>query len=115
MAMPGLIWNASFTFDLYPWLSDGFNENGPHRLMYLKTWLPVGETVWEGLGGLALLEEVYHKAWTLKCQKPILSWFCLLSTNRSRYNCSATAPVPAHASWLPTITMVTMDSNPLEL
>lgn len=29
------------------------------RLMYLKSWSEVGETVWEELGGVAL-EEVYR-------------------------------------------------------
>jgi hypothetical protein len=38
----------------------GLDENGPHRPMYLNAWLPVSGTVWEGLGGMALLEEVYH-------------------------------------------------------
>lgn len=28
----------------------GLNENGPHRLIYLKVWVPVGGTVWEGPG-----------------------------------------------------------------
>lgn len=32
--------------------------NGCHGLKCLSTWFPVGETVWEGLGGMALLEEV---------------------------------------------------------
>ena len=26
---------------------DGLNENGPHRLLYLNAWYPVGGTVWE--------------------------------------------------------------------
>ena len=39
---------------------DGLNENGPHRLIYLNAWLRVGRTVWEGIGGVALLEEVCH-------------------------------------------------------
>lgn len=28
--------------------------------MQLGTWHPVGRAVWEGLGGVALLEEVYQ-------------------------------------------------------
>jgi hypothetical protein len=28
--------------------------------MYLNVWSSVGETVWEALGGVALLEEVCH-------------------------------------------------------
>jgi len=33
----------------------GSNEKGPHRLICLKMFVPVGETVWEELGGVALL------------------------------------------------------------
>lgn len=29
---------------------DVLNENGPHRLVSLRTWSPVGGTIWEGLG-----------------------------------------------------------------
>ena len=38
----------------------GLNENGLYRLMYLKTLSELGGTVWERLGGVALLEAVYH-------------------------------------------------------
>ena len=38
----------------------GLNENGPCRFIYLNAWFPVDGTVWEGLGGVALLEEVCH-------------------------------------------------------
>jgi len=38
----------------------GLDGNGPQRLMCVNTWSPVGKTVWEGLGGVALLEEVCH-------------------------------------------------------
>lgn len=30
----------------------------PHKLRYLNTWSSVSGTVWEGLGGVDLLEEV---------------------------------------------------------
>jgi hypothetical protein len=43
--------------------------NGSHRLIYLNTCPPVGGTVWEGLGGVALLEEVCHWGWALMFQK----------------------------------------------
>ena len=36
------------------------NEIVPHRLIYLNHGLPDHGTVWEGFGGVALLEEVYH-------------------------------------------------------
>lgn len=31
-----------------------------YKLICLKTRTPVGGAIWEGLGGLALLEEAYH-------------------------------------------------------
>ena len=35
------------------------NKNGPHRLIYLKPWSAVGgRTVWEGLVGVVLVEEM---------------------------------------------------------
>jgi hypothetical protein len=34
------------------------DENGPHRFIYLNVWSEVGRSVWEGSGGVALLEEV---------------------------------------------------------
>ena len=36
------------------------NENGLHRLIDLSVLFPVSRTVREGLGGVALLEEVCH-------------------------------------------------------
>lgn len=33
--------------------------------------LPIGGTIWEGLGGVALLGEVCHRGWALKFQKPL--------------------------------------------
>lgn len=32
----------------------GLNENAPHRLRYLNTQSPVGDTVWDSLRGVAL-------------------------------------------------------------
>lgn len=37
----------------------GFNQNGPHRLVCLNTWIPAGETVCESLGCVAFLEKMY--------------------------------------------------------
>lgn len=34
----------------------GLNENGLYRLMYLNALSPVGELIWEGLGGVTLLK-----------------------------------------------------------
>jgi hypothetical protein len=39
------------------------------RLIYLNTWSSVGGTLWEGLEGVALLEEVCHWKWGLRFQK----------------------------------------------
>lgn len=36
------------------------NENGPHRLVCLKTWAPVDRTDWEGLGGVPLGDRPPH-------------------------------------------------------
>lgn len=49
----------------------GFIEHGPHRLMYLHAYSLVDRNVWEILGDMALLEEVCHRDWTLKLQKPV--------------------------------------------
>lgn len=40
----------------------GLNENVPHRFMYLNIWCLDGETFWEGLRGVAFLEEVSLRA-----------------------------------------------------
>lgn len=48
------------------WVCGGLNESGPHGLLHLITWSPGAGTVGEGLGGLALLEEVevgFEVAW----------------------------------------------------
>lgn len=34
--------------------------------MYLNIWLPHGGSVWKGLGGVALLEEVCGWEWDLR-------------------------------------------------
>lgn len=38
----------------------GLNENAPHRLRFLNTQSPIGDTVWDSLGGVALLKDVCH-------------------------------------------------------
>ena len=45
------------------------NENGSHRLLCLDAWSPVKGTVWEGLGGVALLEEVCYRGVGLEISK----------------------------------------------
>ena len=57
----------------------GLNENGTIGLC-LNTWLQYRETIWEGAGGVALLE-VCHWEWALRFQKPMpfhVSSLCLL-------------------------------------
>ena len=51
-------------------LCDTLNENGRHVLMCLNGSSLVSGSVWEGLGGVALLE-VCHQGWTLRFQKPM--------------------------------------------
>lgn len=34
---------------------DCLNGNGPHEVMHFNAWYPVTITVWEGLGGMSLL------------------------------------------------------------
>jgi hypothetical protein len=36
------------------------SKNGLHRLIYLNAWSEIGGLFLEGLGGVALLKEVYH-------------------------------------------------------
>lgn len=50
----------------------GLDENVSHRLKYLNSWFPGARTVWEGLGGMALLEEACHWVWVLRFQKPVI-------------------------------------------
>lgn len=38
----------------------GLNMNASHRLIYLNASSPLGRTVWEGLGGVALSEDMCH-------------------------------------------------------
>lgn len=35
-------------------------KNGPCRYIYLNGWSSVSETIWEGLGGIALWEDAYY-------------------------------------------------------
>ena len=66
----------------------GLNETGPHGVKCLNSWIPVGGTVWEGLGGVALFEEVCHWEWALKF--PVCSLYLLLvvqDVNSLRCSC----------------------------
>lgn len=78
-----------------------WNENGPRRLKYLNAWSLVAGTVWEGLGGVAMLEEVWQWRLSLRVQRLKLfpssslsvSW--LLSQQRS-----SQLLLQHHACWL---------------
>ena len=49
-------------------------------LLWLTTWSPFAKTLWEGLGGVALLEEVCYWGLALKFPKPPgVPSVCLLS------------------------------------
>jgi hypothetical protein len=48
-----------------------------HRLIYLNVCSTVDGTVWEGLGGVALLEEVCLWGWALRFQRPMPFSVCL--------------------------------------
>lgn len=36
------------------------SSGGPHKVMYLYVYFPVGGTAWEGLGGIDVLEDMCH-------------------------------------------------------
>jgi hypothetical protein len=57
----------------------------PHRLICLNTWSSIGGIVWEGLGGVDLLEEVCHWGWALRFNRvaPLLVCsLCLMLAER---------------------------------
>jgi hypothetical protein len=89
----------------------GLKKNAPYRLMYLNTWSPVSATVWEGLGGVALLEEVCHYGVVFEVSKahtvPTGSSLTLLWI-RCKLSTSATA-LCLPAAVLPT--MMVMDTT----
>lgn len=75
---------------------DGLNENGSHMFIYLSSWAPFGRSIWEALGSVATLKEVFH--WREACEvskaNGILSVSLLLPcVCGSGCNFSATSPV----------------------
>lgn len=57
----GGLWSCpSSTNGLLMRVCGGLNEDSPWRLLYLNTWSHVGRTVWEELGGVALLGENFE-------------------------------------------------------
>lgn len=74
----------------------------PQGLIHLNTWSPAGSTVWEGLRGVALLQEVCHWEWALRYQKPtpfLVSSLCLVLVDGkwalSYYSSTMPACLPA--------------------
>jgi hypothetical protein len=60
------------------------NEYCSHILILLNAQASAGETIWEGLRGTVLLEEVCHWGWGLKFQKPSqLLWLCAYGSDVS--------------------------------
>jgi hypothetical protein len=75
----------------------GLSEDASLKFICLNAWASVSGTVWEGLGGVALLEEVCHWRWALSFPKPCQAQFLPLSwlpaACGSGCNLLATAPV----------------------
>ena len=68
-----------------------------HRFIYLNAWSPVHGTIWEGLGGVAFLEDVCHSSVDFGVSKtqpvPVSLSLFLLSADPD-VELSATSPVP---------------------
>ena len=47
-------------------MGDGWNENCPSKTLIFEYKVTVGGAVWEGIGGMVLLEEVCHWEWALR-------------------------------------------------
>lgn len=67
------------------------------RFIYFNTWSQVGRTGWEGLGGLAFLEEMGGGGFEVS--KAQVS--SLLHAYESRCKLQATAPLPIPTCLLP--------------
>jgi hypothetical protein len=73
----------------------GLNENSPHKLICLNAWYLVGETIWEGLGDMTLLEMCTGVGFEVSKSLCHSSWLSQLSLCLwIRCNLSATVPVP---------------------
>lgn len=49
------------------------SEADMHRFWHLNTWSPLGVTVWEGLGGVAMWEKACCWGWVLRFQTSLHS------------------------------------------
>lgn len=81
------------------------NKNDPHVFLCMNTWSPVGMSSGEGLGGLALLEELCHKLWVLEFKYsklfPVRSLFLLLMKQDL-----SSQPLLQHHAYLPPAAML---------
>lgn len=55
-----LILNLSASLIFFKYYCSDLNKNVSPRFTCLSTWYSVGVSVWEGLGVVVLLEEVFH-------------------------------------------------------
>lgn len=83
-----------------------------HSLGHLNTSLPVGSTVWRGLGGVTMLKEVGHQESLLKLKSLACSLLLLLDFNRRR-QLSASCSYD-HTCWLLSCCPCPGNSNPLD-
>lgn len=74
----------------------GLSEKCPHRLLYLNTWIPVGETVGEGFEGTTLQNEVcpLGAGFEIKQASPFLLPVCSLCSDLC-LKMAAQHPAPA--------------------
>lgn len=73
----------------------GLDEMLHISLWHLKTWSPVGGTVWEGLGVMVLLARVCHWGWAYSFKSPCHSQ-CALFTSCLRLRCELPAVPITH-------------------
>lgn len=89
-----------------------------HGLIYLNLWSPIGKTIWEEWGSVALLEEGFEKD-----PAPFLvGSLCLVVAIVTIKDSLATVPAPCLSLMPSTHTrththtyLMVMDSNPLKL
>ena len=77
----------------------------------LSAWYQVGGIIWEGLGGMALLETVCHLGWALRLQKPRptnVSPSFYVSCLGIKHDISTIAVTPPYPICLPAFMLPTM-------
>lgn len=84
-----------------------------HTAHLFECLVPAGGTVWEELGGLALLEEVCHWKWTSRFKETVLLFHSQHSLSHSLCLCF----MLQHHACLPVVVlpaMIVIDSHPLK-